>query len=372
MSTDHHSGLEEVQAVESSISSIEGTRLRLRGIAIDELALQSSFEETTYLLWNHRLPGQAELEKFKKELSENSGIPYEIQEMINHIPRQVHPMSALRTLVSALALYDHEVDDIDMESTSRQAMRILARIPTLVAAFERHRKAKIGVVPRGDLSFAANFLFMLYNEEPEPLQVKALEKSLILYAEHELNASTFTARVVTGTMADIYSAITGALSSLMGVLHGGANQAAMDAILEIGDATEAEDWVKSKLINKEKIMGFGHRVYKDGDPRVPILRDISAELVTGSGNEELHAIAVKLEEVLQAEKGLHANVDLYSGLIYYTLGFANDSFTSVFAMARCAGWAAHVMEQKSNNRLIRPRAHYTGVSQEDYKSIDQR
>lgn len=372
MSTDHHSGLEEVQAVESTISSIKGTQLQLRGIPINELAEKSTFEETAYLLWNQRLPGETELTKFSKELKESAAIPYEIQEMINHIPRQVHPMSALRTLVSALALYDHEADKMDTEALFRQAMRVMARIPTLVAAFERHRKAKVGVIPRDDLNFSANFLYMLYNEEPDSLQVKALEKSLILYAEHELNASTFTARVVTGTMADLYSAITGAMSSLMGVLHGGANQAAMDTILEIGDPGDTAEWVKGRLEAKEKIMGFGHRVYKEGDPRVPLLRQVSAELAGTTGNQQLHEVAEALEEAVKKEKALHANVDLYSGLIYYMLGFANDSFTSVFAMARCAGWAAHIMEQRQNNRLIRPRAHYAGLVDQAYKPVSER
>lgn len=372
MSTDHHAGLEEVKAVPSAISQIDGTTLSYRGIPIEELAENSHFEEVVYLLWYGRLPGSKELERLKIEISESAGLPREIKEQINHVPRQVHPMTALRTLVSSLALYDHEADDNSYDANVRKATSLLARLPVLLTSFERHRKAKTGVPAKPGLSFAANFLQMLWAEDPDEVSVKALDTSLILYAEHELNASTFSARVTAATLADMYSCITGALATLKGSLHGGANQKAMEMLLDIADVEDAEEWVKEKLKKKERVMGFGHRVYKDGDPRVPILRNLSGELCKKHGYDKYHEIALTVEKVMQSEKGLHPNVDFYSGLVYYTLGVPTDMFTAVFAVARLAGWVAHIFEQYDSNRLIRPRAEYTGKKNEKYQPIDKR
>ncbi|MCB1145190.1 MAG: citrate synthase [Leptospiraceae bacterium] len=372
MSTDHHAGLEEVKAVPSSISHIEGQSLSYRGISIEDLAANSHYEEVVYLLWYGRLPGAKELERMKSEISEYSQLPREIREYINHIPRQVHPMTALRTMVSSLALYDHESDDLSNDANQRKAVSILARMPVLLTAFERHRKAKSSVLPKPEFSFAKNFLYMLWADEPDEVSSKALDLTLMMYAEHELNASTFVARTTAATMADMYSAVTAALATLKGSLHGGANQKAMEMLLDIADPEDAEEWVKEKLSKKTRIMGFGHRVYKDGDPRVPILRKLSKELCELHGYEKYHKIAEQIEKTMQETKKLHANVDLYSGLVFYALGVPTDMFTTVFAVARSAGWIAHVLEQYENNRLIRPRAEYTGKRNESYTPLDKR
>lgn len=372
MSTDHHAGLEEVKAVPSSISQISGNTLSYRGISIDELAKHSFFEEINYLLWYGRLPGEAELNRQKTELAEYGQIPREIQEYIHHVPRQTHPMSALRTLFSALSLYDHETDINSKEANIGKGIRILMRMPILVAAFERHRKAKMNVLPKPDLSFAANFLYMLWYQEPDAVSVKAMDTALVLYAEHELNASSFVARTSAATLADIYAAITSALATLKGSLHGGANQKAMEMLLDISDVNDASDWIKSKLEKKERVMGFGHRVYKNGDPRVPILKNLSEELCKKRGFEKYYSIAIEIEKIMWETKGLRPNIDFYSGLVFYALGIPTDTFTSVFAIARTSGWIAHILEQYENNRLIRPRVEYTGKASAKYILIEDR
>ncbi len=372
MSTDHHAGLEEVRAVSSSITLIEGQELRYRGINVQELAEHSTFEEVVYLLWYGRLPGKTELTRLTKEIKENSLIPLEVKEQINHIPRQAHPMAALRTLFSSLALYDHEADDNSHDAESRKSVRILARMPVLLTAFERHRKARAAVEPRSDLSLAANTLYMLHGEVPDEVAVKALDTALVLYAEHELNASTFAARVTAATEADMYSAITTALSTLKGALHGGANQKAMEMLLNIGDVDMVPEYIDQLLAKKQKIMGFGHRVYREGDPRVPILKKQAHDLVKAQGYEKYYEVADAIEKYVFEKKKLIPNIDFYSGLTFYALGFPTDMFTSVFAMARTAGWIAHVLEQRENNRLIRPRAEYTGPKDVPYISLEKR
>ncbi len=372
MSTDHHAGLEEVKVLPSAITLIEGRSLFYRGIPIEELAAKSNFEEVVYLLWYGRLPGVRELDKLKKELRENNQVPWEVAEMIHHFPRQAHPMAALRTLVSALALHDHEADILTHEANDNKAARLLAKIPVLVTGFERHRKAKSIIEPRHNLSFSANFLYMLWGEEPDELSVKTLDTALVLYAEHELNASTFNARIVTATLADMYSAVTSALATLKGNLHGGANQKAMEMLLDIGDPDAVKEYIDAKLAQKERIMGFGHRVYKEGDPRVPILKEMSEKLCRQQGYDRQFETAVAVEEYMLQKKNLRANVDFYGGLVFYALGFPTDMFTAVFAVARCAGWIAHIFEQYENNRLIRPRAEYTGPRNAVYTPIEAR
>lgn len=372
MSTDHHAGLEDVKALESAITRIEGNSLRFRGIPIEELAEKASFEEVMYLLWYGRLPGKAELDKLNRDLRENNELPLEIQEQINHIPRQAHPMAALRSLVSSLALYDHEADDSSTAANFRKAIRIQAKIPYLVTAFERHRKAKSAIKPLPELSYAANFLYTLWGEKPDETSAKALNTVLILYAEHELNASTFTARVTTATLSDIHAGMTAALASLKGSLHGGANQKAMEMILDIGSKEAVPEHIDEKLAQKEKIMGFGHRVYKEGDPRVPILREMCHKLCDERGFTNYYETAIEIERYMKLKKNLLPNVDFYSGLVFYALGFPNDMFTPVFAVSRSAGWIAHILEQYTNNRLIRPRAVYTGPEKVAYIGIEVR
>lgn len=372
MSTDHHAGLEDVKALESAITHIEGSSLRFRGISIEELAEKASFEEVLYLLWYGRLPGKAELEKLSRDLRENNELPLEIQEQINHIPRQAHPMAALRSLVSSLALYDHEADDLSQPANYRKAIRIQAKIPFLVTAFERHRKAKAGIKPVADLGYAANFLYTLWGEKPDQTSAAILNTALILYAEHELNASTFTARVTTATLSDMHSGITAALASLKGSLHGGANQKAMEMILDIGTKESVKEYIDEKLSAREKIMGFGHRVYKSGDPRVPILRKMCQKLCEERGFVNYYEVAITAEEYMKEKKNLLPNVDFYSGLVFYALGFPNDMFTPVFAVSRTAGWIAHILEQYANNRLIRPRAVYTGPEKVTFTELENR
>lgn len=373
MSTDHHAGLEDVLAVKSAITLIEGKELQYRGIATDVLAEKSFFEEVVYLLWYGRLPGKTELERLEKEIHENNLLPMEVREHINHLPRQVHPMGALRTLFSSLAMYDHEADDNSHDTEHRKAVRILSKIPMLITSFERHRKAKSSVEPRSDLGFAANVLYMLHGEIPDEVSVKALDTALILYAEHELNASTFAARIATATEADMYSSITAALSTLKGKLHGGANQKAMEMLLDIADVEMVPEYVDDLLAKGQRVMGFGHRVYKEGDPRVPILKKQAKELVEANGFTKYFEIAEAVESYMAEKKsGLLPNIDFYSGLTFYALGFPTDMFTSIFAVARTAGWIAHIFEQRSNNRLIRPRAEYTGPRNVAYVEIEKR
>ena len=370
--TDHHSGLEEVKAVPSSITSIEGARLRYRGILIEDLATAASFEETVYLLWYGRLPGEKELRQLKADFQERSHIPDEIFKQLNHTPKNAHPMAILRSLVSSLALYDEGADTLDTDSNFEKGISIMAQIPILVAAIARHKKSKANIESKADLGYSANFLQMLDGDAPEEIAVKTLNTCLNLYAEHELNASTFAARVATGTLTDMYSAVTTAISALKGILHGGANEQAMEMILDISRPDMAVDWVKDALSEKKRIMGFGHRVYKEGDPRAKILRQLNEEICKQKGFENYFEIAMKVEETMKQEKGLLPNVDFYSALCFYALGFATDMFTSVFAVARCAGWIAHILEQYENNRLIRPRAEYTGSSNVEFISLEKR
>ncbi len=370
--TDLHSGLEEVKALSSSITDIKDNYLRYRGLDVIELAQKSTFEEVIYLLWNKRLPGKAELGKLVSELQQNEQLPPEIVRQITQIPRNAHPMAALRTLVSSLALYDDDEVFDTAEGNYPKAIRIMAKMPVLVAAVERHRKGKSMIEPRTDLSLAENLLFTLTNEVASEVEVKALNSALILYAEHELNASTFAARVATGTLTDLYSAVVCALATLKGLLHGGANELAMKMILDIAQPEMVEDYVNEQLAKKNRIMGFGHRVYREGDPRAKLLKEIAFELCEQKGFQKYFQIAEGVENTMQQKKGLLPNVDLYSALVFYALGFATDMYTSVFAFARTSGWIAHIFEQYENNRLIRPRAVYEGPENVAYVEIDKR
>lgn len=281
-------------------------------------------------------------------------------------------MAALRTGISLLALYDDEADDMSEEANRRKAIRLQAKVATFVAAFARIRKGQEPVKPRKDLNFAANFLYMLNGKEPEPIEVEAIDKALILHADHELNASTFTARVCVATLSDIYSGITAAIGALKGPLHGGANEQVMKMLTEIGTEENAIPYVQDKLAKKEKIMGMGHRVYRKGDPRAKFLKRMSEELTKLTGQPQWYNMSVKIEEYIKKEKGLPANVDFYSASVYHSLGIDHDLFTPIFAVSRMSGWVAHILEQYADNRLIRPRAEYVGPSIQEYVEIDQR
>ncbi|MEK3798138.1 citrate synthase [Peribacillus sp. FSL H8-0477] len=366
-------GLEGIVATTSAISSIIDDTLTYAGYDIDDLAENATFEEVIYLLWHGSLPTQSQLEELTKQLAENAAIP---EEVLNHFKTypigKVHPMAALRTAVSLLALYDDEADTMSDEANYRKAIRIQAQMPTLVTAFARVRKGQEPVAPRTDLSFAANFLYMLTGNEPEAIEEEAFNKALVLHADHELNASTFTARVCVATLADIYSGVTSAIGALKGPLHGGANEQVMKMLTEIGSVDKVESYINEKLENKEKIMGFGHRVYRKGDPRAKHLRDMSQKLTELTGQPEYYEMSVKIQDLVTGQKNLPPNVDFYSASVYHSLGIDHDLFTPIFAVSRTSGWIAHILEQYANNRLIRPRAEYTGPGMQKYVSIEKR
>jgi citrate synthase len=366
-------GLEGVVATTSAISSIVNSVLRYKGYNIDDLANNSTFEEVIYLLWNDKLPNKEELAAFKKELAAEYSIPSEVVDQIKSYPlNNVHPMAILRTAVSALGLYDAEADVMEEEANKRKALRLQAKLPTIVAAFTRIREGKEPVAPRADYSIAANFLYMLFDREPNEVEVSAFDKALILHADHELNASTFTARVAVATLSDIYSGVTAAISALKGPLHGGANERVMKMLTEIGSVDNVDSYINKALENKEKIMGFGHRVYKTGDPRAKHLKEMSRKLTTITGEPKWYEMSIKIDDIISNEKGLLPNVDFYSASVYHSLGIPHDIFTPVFAVSRVSGWLAHILEQYANNRLIRPRAEYVGPEARDYVKLEDR
>ncbi|MEH7122773.1 citrate synthase [Bacillus sp. JJ1532] len=366
-------GLEGVVATTSSISSIIDDTLTYVGYDIDDLAENASFEEVIYLLWHRKLPNQSQLEDLKNQLAENMELPKEVLEHFKMYPiDQVHPMAALRTAVSLLGLYDEEADLMDKESNYNKAIRLQAKMPAIVTAFSRIRKGLDPIAPRKDLGFAANFLYMLSGKEPEAIAIEAFDKALVLHADHELNASTFTARVCVATLSDVYSGVTAAIGALKGPLHGGANEAVMKMLTEISTLENVEPYVRGKLEKKEKIMGFGHRVYRKGDPRAKHLRDMSKKLTELTGEPHWFEMSTKIENIVTGEKNLPPNVDFYSASVYHSLGIDHDLFTPIFAVSRVSGWLAHILEQYDNNRLIRPRADYTGPGMQKYVPIKQR
>lgn len=365
-------GLEGVVALESSISSIIGTVLTYRGISIDELAENASYEEVVYLLWHGKLPNRQELEQFSSHLRSSATLPPQVLELIKTFPKNVHPMDSLRTAVSALALYDPDTADMSKEANLRKATRLTAQIPTIVCAIHRIREGKEPIAPRTDLSVAANFVYMLNGEEPDPIAVKSIDLALVLHADHELNASTFSARSTVSTLSDMHSGIVSAISTLKGPLHGGANEAVMRMLLKIGTLDQVDAFIERALSNKEKIMGFGHRVYKNGDPRAKHLRTMSKKLGELKGDTRWYEMSIKIDDTITREKGLLPNVDFYSATVYYSLGIPIDLFTPIFATSRISGWTAHVLEQYADNRLIRPRAEYVGPMEQHYIPIDER
>lgn len=365
-------GLEGIVAATSSISSIHDGVLAYRGINIDELAERASFEETAYLLWYGKLPNRAELDRLQQQFSDYAEVPEAVLEQMKLYPQSANTMAVLRTAVSALALYDENANDNSRESNQLKAIKLQTQIPTLIAAFARIREGKEPVAPLKNVSIAHNFLYMLTGEEPDPIAVRALDQALVLHADHELNASTFSARVTIATLSDIYSGVTSAIGTLKGPLHGGANEAVMNMLAEIGTLDQAEPYILKKLANKEKIMGFGHRVYKNGDPRAKHLQNMSRQLSILKGDTTLYDISVKVEQLVTAQKGLKPNVDFYSASVYTILGIPRDLFTPIFAISRLSGWTAHILEQLEDNRLIRPRAEYTGATNQKYVPIELR
>jgi citrate synthase len=367
-------GLEGIVAASSTVSYIDGNigKLIYCGYNIHELAQHSTFEEVIYLLWNSRLPKQAELDELKARLNQESAIPAEITQLMRTLPAGINSMDMLRTVISALSLYDPDGQDMSAEANLRKAIRLTAKFPTVVTTFQRLRNGLEPIEPRDDLSIAGNFLYTLRGEEPDEVAVRTIDVALILHADHELNASTFAARVTAATLSDIYSSVVSAIGALKGPLHGGANEGVIKNLLEIGSLDKVEAWTLEQFAKKNKIMGFGHRVYHTEDPRATHLREMSRQLGERTGESKYYEMSRKMEEVVKREKGLNANVDFYSASTYYALGLPTDLFTPIFACSRISGWTAHILEQYANNRLIRPRAEYIGPMDVKYTPINER
>jgi 2-methylcitrate synthase/citrate synthase II len=367
----YYPGLEGVIAGETAICTIAGG-LSYRGYSIEELARDARFIEVAYLLLEGELPNQEQLADFQSILVESGELPPSVTDLIASIPLHVSAMDVLRTGISAISHFDPQLDDNSREANVAKTLRLLAQIPQLIAARYRLSQGETPLKPNDELSFSANLLYMLTGKEPPASHERATEVSLILYAEHEFNASTFTARVVTSTMSDLYSSIAAAVGALKGPLHGGANERVMEVLEEVGTAGRAESWVRDALANKERIMGFGHRVYKTGDPRAVILKQYCAELAEETGQTELEEIANTIENIVVAEKGLPPNLDWPSARLYHYMGLEVELYTPLFVVSRVLGWAAHVIEQTENNRLIRPRSKYKGPKRREFTPLVER
>ncbi len=355
-------GLEGVVAGESEICFIDGYNgiLSYRGYNIHELAEHATFEEVIYLLWRGTLPKKEELEQLKKDLGANYGLPQEVISFLENTPKDVLPMDVLRTAVSMLSLYDPLARDMSPEANAQKAAKLMAQTSSIVSSYNRLRNGQEIIPGEPSLSFAANFLHALTGKKPDDIMEHTFDVALILHADHELNASTFAARVTAATLSDIYSCVTSAIGALKGPLHGGANEDVIRMLLQVGDPEKAVERVKDMLARKVKIPGFGHRVYRTDDPRATHLRAFSEELGKRTGQENLYLMSKRVEETIKTEKKLNANVDFYSASTYYSLGIPIDLFTPIFAVSRMSGWTAHILEQYHNNRLIRPRAEYKG------------
>ena len=369
-----HRGLEGVVAGETAISDVDGQRCQLiyRGYAISELVGRTSYEEVAFLLLDGALPTRAQLGAWNDELVRARAVPPPALDALGRWPAEADPMAVLRTAVSLLGLYDPDAENNAPDATRRKAVRAIAQTATVVAALGRRRAGQPPMAPNPALGHAANFLFMLHGTDPHPKHVAALDAYLILLADHGFNASTFTARTVTGTQSDYYSALAAAVGSLKGPLHGAANRKAMEMLLEIGSADRVEAYVQKTLADHKRFMGFGHRVYKGEDPRAKHLKAIAKELGVLAGDTTWFAISERLQEAVYQAKKLYINVDFYSALLLHHLGIPTELFTTLFAVARVAGWSAHILEQWADNRLIRPLALYTGPRDLRFVPLDQR
>ena len=367
-------GLRGVVVGSSTVSDVVGDKGQLiyQGYDIHDLAEHSTFEEVAFLLWHKRLPKQHELDELKGAIGASYSVPDEVIGLLRQLPSDADPTDVLRTSVSALEFYDPTARDISPAASSQTAIRLTAQFPTLVAASERLRHGLEPVAPLPDENIATNFLYMLKGEMPSAEDARLFDVCLILHADHELNASTFTARVVAGTLATVYAAVVAAIGALSGPLHGGANTNVMKTLLEIGDLERVEEFLKSALAVKRKIMGFGHAVYKTEDPRATHLRKFSKETGERAGNTKWYEMSRKLEELMMREKGLYPNVDFYSASTYYMMGIPLDLYTPIFAISRITGWTAHILEQYADNKLIRPRAEYVGQRDLVYVPIESR
>ncbi len=367
-------GLRGVVAGTSTVSDVNGEKGELvyQGYNINDLAKQSTFEEVVFLLWHKRLPRRSELDELKQGLSRYYDLPREIIELMKQLPRESDLIDVLRTVVSALELYDPSARDISREASLRTAIKLTAQFPTIVAASDRLRRGLEPIKPDTRHNIATNFLYMLKGEIPSEHDARVFDVALILHADHELNSSTFTARVVAGTLADMYGAVTAAIAALSGPLHGGANTNVMKTLLEIGELSNVEPFIKRALSEKRKIMGFGHAVYKTEDPRATHLRKFSQEMGQRAGDTKWYDMSRQVEALMMREKGLYPNVDFFSASMYYMMGIPLELYTPIFAVSRISGWTAHILEQYADNKLIRPRAEYLGDHNTPYVPIDQR
>jgi citrate synthase len=366
-------GLEGIVACSTGVSSIQGNTLSYRGYTIEDLAANSTFEEVVFLLWNNRLPNKSEMDGLKQSLAAEATLSPDLVKVLKSIPTKVHPMAWLRTAVSLLAHWDADANDNSPEANSRKAIRLTAKMGTLVCAYEAIRNNREPLSPKADKSLAWNFMYMLKNgAEPEADLVKVFDTCLILHADHELNCSAFATRVTTSSLSDLHSAMVSAIGALKGPLHGGANEQVMVMLKKIGTLEKAQQFVKDALAAKEKVMGIGHRVYKDGDPRAAILRKISEKLTAKIGEAHLYQMSTLIDDTMQKEKGLMPNVDFYSATVYYAMGIPTDLFTPIFAVSRVSGWIAHAMEQYANNRIYRPRGKWNGKTGQTYTGIEKR
>jgi citrate synthase len=370
-------GLQDVPVAESAISFIDGRRARLeyRGLAVETLARESTFEETAWLLLKGNLPTQRELARFDEELRRHRRLKYKLIDLLKCLPESGHPMGALQAGVAALGMFYPARDVSDAHSNWDSVVRLIAKMPTIVAGFHRLRRGDEALLPRDDLGHAANFYWMLTEREPSPAVTRVLDACLILHAEHSMNASTFSARVTGSTLADPYTVVSSAIGTLTGPLHGGANEEVLDMLDEIDDLKNVTHWLEGAVSGKKKIMGFGHRVYKVKDPRASVLQELAEHVFVESGRPAKYDLAVALEkeaaEVL-GPKGIYPNVDFYSGIVYQSLSIPRDLFTPIFAIARVAGWLAHWLEQLRNNRIYRPEQEYVGKHDVGYVPLEQR
>jgi citrate synthase len=370
-------GLADVPVAESSISFIDGKRARLeyRGIAVETLARESCFEETAWLLLKGDLPNQRELADFDHNLRHHRRIKYKLKDLIKCLPETGHPMDALQAGVAAMGMFYPARDVTNAQSNWDSAVRLIAKMPTVAAAFARMRNGDEAITPRDDLDHAANFYWMLFEREPSPAVRKILDACLILHAEHTMNASTFSGRVTGSTLANPYTVISSAIGTLTGPLHGGANEEVLEMLETIGSVEKVRPWLENAVATKKKIMGMGHRVYKVKDPRATVLQELAEHVFAETSRPKLYEIAVEAERVaagILGPRGIYPNVDFYSGIVYASLDIPRDMFTPIFAIARVAGWLSHWLEQLKNNRIFRPEQIYVGKTDVPYVPLEKR
>ena len=374
MSEDIKKGLLGIIVDETTVSQVapDINSLTYRGYTVQDLCEKCSFEEVAYLVLNKELPNKTQLNKFKKRLEENRNITINLREIVKHMPKRSHPMDVARTVVSVMGLEDKETNSNSPAANMRKAIRIFSKTPTAIAAFFRSRKGKNVIPPKKKLSFSENFFYMCFDKVPKKEIVKAFDVSLILYAEHSFNVSTFTARTITSSLSDIHGAITGAIASLKGPLHGGANEKVMNMLKKIKKPENAKKWILDALENKKLVMGFGHRVYRKGDSRVPTMKKYYYKVAELLKEKKLPKISQIIEDVMIEKKNIHPNVDFPTGPTYHMMGFDTDFFTPIFVMSRITGWSAHIMEQHAANKLIRPLSKYSGEKHRKVMLLNQR